>query len=104
MKATNFMLLGGLMLGVCVEHSGLHRRIALRIILLLGTSPKKILLGFMMTTAFVSMWISNAATAAMMVPIIDAFVSVLHTSEVNHLLSSCYQIRVEMLKLTALKK
>jgi di/tricarboxylate transporter len=41
-----------------------------------------ILFGFMVTTAFVSMWISNGATAAMMVPIIDAFVAVLHNSEV----------------------
>ena len=83
MRATNFMMLGGLMLGVCVEHSGLHKRIALRIILFLGTSPKMILFGFMVTTAFVSMWISNGATAAMMVPIIDAFVTVLHNSEVS---------------------
>ena len=84
MRATNFMMLGGLMLGVCVEHSGLHKRIALRIILFLGTSPNMILFGFMVTTAFVSMWISNGATAAMMVPIIDAFVAVLHNSEVIH--------------------
>ena len=47
MRATNFMMLGGLMLGVCVEHSGLHKRIALRIILFLGTSPNMILFGFM---------------------------------------------------------
>ena len=88
MRATNFMMLGGLMLGVCVEHSGLHKRIALRIILFLGTSPNMILFGFMETTAFVSMWISNGATAAMMVPIIDAFVAVLHNSEVRHFFNS----------------
>jgi hypothetical protein len=40
MRATNFMMLGGLMLATCVEHSGLHRRIALRIVLMMGTSPK----------------------------------------------------------------
>ena len=40
MKATNFVMVGGLMLAVCVEHSGLHKRIAIRIILALGTSPR----------------------------------------------------------------
>jgi len=78
MRATNFMMLGGLMLAVCVEHSGLHKRIALRIVLLIGTSEKMALLGFMVTTAFVSMWISNGATAAMMVPIIDAYSEIVY--------------------------
>ena len=76
MRGTNFMMLGGLMLAVCVEHSGLHRRIALRIVLLMGTSPKMSMFGFMVTTAFVSMFISNAASTAMMVPIVEAFAEV----------------------------
>ena len=51
MKATNFMMLGGLMLAACVEHSGLHRRIALRIVLMLGTSPKMSMFVFILTLA-----------------------------------------------------
>ena len=52
MKATNFMMLGGLMLATCVEHCGLHRRIALRIVLLMGTSAKMAMFGFMATDDF----------------------------------------------------
>ncbi len=84
MKATNFVMLGGLMLAVCVEHSGLHMRIALRIILVLGTSPKMVMFGFMVTTAFLSMFISNAATTAMMLPIVEAFALVMGNPEVIH--------------------
>jgi sodium-dependent dicarboxylate transporter 2/3/5 len=83
MKATNFVMLGGLMLAVCVEHSGLHKRIALRIILMLGTSPKMVMFGFMVTTAFVSMFISNAATTAMMLPIVEAFAIVMDVPDVS---------------------
>ena len=50
LKATNFMFLGGLILALAIEHSGLHHRLALKIMLLVGTSPKFILLGFMITT------------------------------------------------------
>jgi di/tricarboxylate transporter len=72
LKSTNFMFIGGLILALAVEQSGLHQRIALRILLLIGTSPRNLLLGFMLTTGFLSMWISNTATTAMMIPIIDA--------------------------------
>ena len=82
MRATNFMMLGGLMLAACVEHSGLHRRIALRIVLMMGTSPKMAMFGFMLTTAIVSMFISNAATTAMMLPIVEAFAIVMDIPEV----------------------
>jgi hypothetical protein len=50
LKATNFMFLGGLILALAIEHSGLHQRLALKIMIFVGSSPKFILLGFMITT------------------------------------------------------
>jgi sodium-dependent dicarboxylate transporter 2/3/5 len=61
--------LGGFLLATAIEKWGLHRRIALNIINLLGTDLRRIVLGFMLATGFLSMWISNSATALMMLPI-----------------------------------
>ncbi|MGD8288508.1 MAG: DASS family sodium-coupled anion symporter [Gemmatimonadota bacterium] len=64
-----FLFMGGFLLAVTMEKWGLHKRIALRIMAAVGTSPNRLVLGFMLATAFLSMWISNTATAAMMLPI-----------------------------------
>ena len=56
-------------MAIAVEHCGLHNRVALRIIMMVGTSQARLMLGFMFTTMFLSMWISNTATTAMMLPI-----------------------------------
>jgi sodium-dependent dicarboxylate transporter 2/3/5 len=64
-----FLFLGGFLLALAMEEWDLHRRIALKIITLFGGSPTSIVLGFMAATAFLSMWISNTATAVMMLPI-----------------------------------
>jgi len=64
-----FLFMGGFMIAMAMQKHNLHKRIALNIIHLMGTSPKKIILGFMIATAFLSMWISNTATAMMMLPI-----------------------------------
>ncbi|KOX91460.1 anion transporter [Haloarcula rubripromontorii] len=69
-----FLLLGGFLLALGIERWGLHRRIALTIMSLVGTRSDRILLGFMLATAFLSMWISNSATAMLMVPIGTAVV------------------------------
>ena len=61
--------LGGLIMAIAVEHCGLHNRVALRIIMMVGCSQARLMLGFMFTTMFLSMWISNTATTAMMLPI-----------------------------------
>lgn len=64
-----FLFLGGFMLQLAMERWGLHRRIALVIILFVGTRPARLVAGIMLATAVLSMWISNAASAAMMLPI-----------------------------------
>lgn len=70
-----FLYLGGFLLAIAIEKWELHRRIALSIIKLIGTNLKRIILGFMIATAFLSMWISNTATSVMMLPIGAAIIS-----------------------------
>jgi len=79
-----FLYMGGFMLAIAIEKWNLHRRIALHIISTMGTDIRKIVLGFMIATAFMSMWISNTATSVMMLPIGIALVKQL---EDNPLLS-----------------
>jgi sodium-dependent dicarboxylate transporter 2/3/5 len=69
-----FLFIGGFIVALAMQRWNLHRRIALRIIMIIGTSPRRILLGFMVATAFLSMWISNTATTMMMVPIALAII------------------------------
>ncbi|WP_292522504.1 SLC13 family permease [Methanoculleus sp.] len=69
-----FLFLGGFIIAMSMQRWGLHRRIALHIIRIVGTSPRRLVLGFMVATAFLSMWISNTATAMMMIPIAVAII------------------------------
>jgi len=69
-----FLFLGGFIIAMSMQRWGLHRRIALQIIRVVGTSPRRLVLGFMVATAFLSMWISNTATAMMMIPIAVAII------------------------------
>jgi solute carrier family 13 (sodium-dependent dicarboxylate transporter), member 2/3/5 len=64
-----YLFFGGFMLALAMEKWNLHRRIALKIVQYTGTNANGIILGFMISTAFLSMWISNTATAIMMLPI-----------------------------------
>ncbi len=64
-----FLYLGGFLIAIGIEKWNLHRRIALTIIAFIGSDIRKIILGFMIATAFLSMWISNTATSVMMLPI-----------------------------------
>nr|NIP82090.1 anion transporter [Gemmatimonadota bacterium]NIQ57742.1 anion transporter [Gemmatimonadota bacterium]NIU77903.1 anion transporter [Gammaproteobacteria bacterium]NIX47004.1 anion transporter [Gemmatimonadota bacterium]NIY11367.1 anion transporter [Gemmatimonadota bacterium] len=64
-----FLFMGGFMIALAMQRWELHRRIALSVVVALGTRPTRLVLGFMVATAFLSMWVSNTATAVMMMPI-----------------------------------
>src|SRR5699024_12167957 len=68
-SGTIFLFMGGFMIALAMEKWNLHRRIALTIISVVGTNTSMIILGFMVSTGFLSMWISDTATAMMMVSI-----------------------------------
>ncbi|XP_075164584.1 tricarboxylate transporter protein I'm not dead yet [Haematobia irritans] len=71
-KDTMVMFMGGIMVALVIEHCNLHKRLALRVIQIVGCGPRRLHFGLMFVTMFLSMWISNAACTAMMCPIIQA--------------------------------
>ena len=75
-----FLFMGGFMIGLAIEKWNLHKRIALNIVRLTGTSGNRIVLGFILATGLLSMWLSNTATAMMMFPIA---LSVIHVMKGN---------------------
>lgn len=78
-----FLFLGGFLLALGIEKWRLHKRIALHIIRGTGDSANRIILGFMLASAFLSMWISNTATTVMMLPIATSVIGVLLADRPN---------------------
>lgn len=68
-SATIFLFMGGFLLALGLQRWNLHRRLALYVVKIIGTSPRRLILGFMLATGFMSMWVSNTATAVVMLPI-----------------------------------
>ena len=69
-----FLFFGGFLIAIAMERWNFHKRLALNIISFVGTRPERIVLGFMVATAFLSMWISNTASTMMMLPVAMAVV------------------------------
>jgi sodium-dependent dicarboxylate transporter 2/3/5 len=78
-----FLFMGGFMIGLAIEKWHLHKRIALTIVKWTGTSGDRIILGFIISTGFISMWLSNTATTMMMFPIATSVISVVHEDGID---------------------
>ena len=76
-----FLFFGGFVLALALEKVNLHKRIALTIINKTGTTPNRVILGFMIATAFMSMWISNTASTVVMLPIALSVIQLLVQSD-----------------------
>ena len=72
-----FLFFGGFVLALALEKVNLHKRIALNIVKITGTTPARVILGFMLATAFMSMWISNTASTVVMLPIAISVIKLL---------------------------
>jgi len=74
-----YLFMGGFIIALALERTNLHRRIALNIVVFVGTKPSSIIIGFMLAAAFLSMWVSNTATAMMMLPIVLSIIGLVES-------------------------
>ena len=77
-----FLYLGGFLIAIGIEKWKLHKRIAINIISFIGVDARRVILGFMLATGFLSMWISNTATSVMMLPIGIAIIKQLNENKI----------------------
>ncbi len=80
-----FLFMGGFLIALAMQKWNLHRRIALSLVALFGTRPRRLVAGFMLATALLSMWVSNTATTLMMLPIALSVVQLLGGEDDDHL-------------------
>jgi sodium-dependent dicarboxylate transporter 2/3/5 len=80
-----FLFMGGFLIALAMQKWNLHRRIALSLVALFGTRPRRLVAGFMLATALLSMWVSNTATTLMMLPIALSVVQLLGSDDDDHL-------------------
>uniref|UniRef100_A0A8C3QDL0 Uncharacterized protein n=1 Tax=Geospiza parvula TaxID=87175 RepID=A0A8C3QDL0_GEOPR len=71
-KDFHLLLIGVICLATSIEKWNLHKRVALKMVMLVGVNPAWLMLGFMVSCAFLSMWLSNTSAAAMVMPIVEA--------------------------------
>lgn len=76
-----FLFLGGFVIAIAMEKWNLHKRIAISIVSFVGIKPSSIIIGFMIAAAFLSMWVSNTATAIMMLPIAMSILDLIEREE-----------------------
>lgn len=96
-----YLFFGGFMIALAMEKWNLHRRIALNIVRITGTNANGILLGFMLATAFLSMWISNTATTVMMLPIAVSVIDLLTKGKTEYHPKSIRNFAISMMLLVA---
>ncbi len=70
-----YLFLGGFLIAIALESCGLHKRMAIAVLMVVGTRPANLILGFMTVTAFISMWVSNSATVVMMLPMATSVIA-----------------------------
>jgi sodium-dependent dicarboxylate transporter 2/3/5 len=78
-----YLFMGGFFIAIAMEKSGLHKRIALNILQRTGSSANGIIFGFLLATAFISMWVSNTATTLMMLPIAASVSAIVHQQVIS---------------------
>ncbi|XP_067906162.1 solute carrier family 13 member 1-like [Heterodontus francisci] len=80
-KDFHLLLIGVICLATSIEKWNLHKRIALRMVILMGVNPGRLMMGFMLSCSFLSMWLSNTSTAAMAMPVVEAVLQQIMNAE-----------------------